>query len=177
MTELHIRDARDDERDTIRELTLSAYQQYAVLMPGLWERYRQGIEEALADRKPADRIVAERDGTLVGSVLLYPIGTVFSSRDGVDMTFEVPEMRLLAVPPEVRGQGVAAALVRECVRRARQSGATALTLHTTDLMTVAMGMYERMGFVRAPELDFHPTPSFTVKGYRLALTEQTGHSR
>jgi hypothetical protein len=32
-------------------------------------------------------------------------------------------------------------------------------------------MYERMGFVRAPELDFHPAPDTTVKGYRLDVGE------
>ena len=35
-----------------------------------------------------------------------------------------------------------------------------------------MRMYEGMGFVRAPELDFFPSPSVTVKGYRLPLTAQ-----
>jgi hypothetical protein len=45
-----------------------------------------------------------------------------------------------------------------------------LTLHTTDMMRVAMGLYERMGFTRAVELDFTPAPGAVVKGYRLALT-------
>jgi ribosomal protein S18 acetylase RimI-like enzyme len=59
--------------------------------------------------------------------------------------------------------------MRECVRRAREAGASALTLHTTDMMTSAVRMYEGMGFARTPELDFHPAPGLTVKGYRLAL--------
>ena len=42
--------------------------------------------------------------------------------------------------------------------------------HTTDMMAVAMRLYERMGFARAPELDFTPAPGFLVKGYRLPLT-------
>jgi len=50
-------------------------------------------------------------------------------------------------------------------------GAPALTLHTHEIMAVAMRMYERMGFVRAPELDFHPAPDVTIKGYRRDLTE------
>jgi hypothetical protein len=39
------------------------------------------------------------------------------------------------------------------------------------MMQTAMRLYERMGFVRAPELDFQPAPATTVKGYRLDLTE------
>jgi ribosomal protein S18 acetylase RimI-like enzyme len=66
---------------------------------------------------------------------------------------------------------VGAALMQECVRRVRKAGGRVLSLHTTHLMQAALRMYERMGFVRAPELDFHPAPGVTVKGYRLDLEE------
>jgi hypothetical protein len=61
------------------------------------------------------------------------------------------------------------------LRRARQSGAAALALHTTDLMQAAMQMYERMGFMRAPDLDFHPVPEVTIKGYRFNLEAEEIH--
>jgi ribosomal protein S18 acetylase RimI-like enzyme len=82
-----------------------------------------------------------------------------------------PEVRLLAVAPLARGRGVGAALMQECVRRVRKTGGRVLSLHTTDMMQAALRMYERMGFVRAPELDFHPAPGVTVQGYRLDLKE------
>jgi hypothetical protein len=34
-------------------------------------------------------------------------------------------------------------------------------------------MYERLGFARAPELDYKPAPDLTVKGYRLDLAGKT----
>ena len=37
MTELHIRDARADDHDAIQDVTLSAYQEYAVSMQAHWE--------------------------------------------------------------------------------------------------------------------------------------------
>jgi len=171
MSRLQIRDARPSDRDAIRAVTLAAYQEYAPLMRAHWEGYRRNILATMAEVKPAEQIVADQDGKVVGAVLLYPAGTVFSSADGAQVTLRWPEVRLLAVAPEARGQGLGAALMRECVRRARQGGAGALTLHTTDIMQVAIRMYERMGFVRAPELDFHPAPEVTVKGYRLDLAE------
>jgi GNAT superfamily N-acetyltransferase len=171
MPRLHIRDAGPGDRDAILAVTLAAYQEYAPVMPANWDRYRDNILATLADVEPAEQIVAEQDGKVVGAVLLYPAGTVFSSGDSVQITLRWPEVRLLAVTPSARGQGIGAGLMRECVRRARQAGAAALTLHTTDIMQVAMRMYERMGFVRAPELDFHPAPDVTVKGYRLDLAE------
>jgi len=169
MPDLQFRDARTTDIEAIRELTLSAYHEYAGLMPTHWDRYRQGILGTLADVKPAEQIVAEQDGALVGTVLLYPSGTVFHTTAGKPVTLSCPEIRLLAVLPAARGRGLGQALVRECLRRARLTGATTVTLHTTDVMRVAMRMYERMGFVRAPELDFQPAEDLTIKGFRLVL--------
>jgi hypothetical protein len=42
-------------------------------------------------------------------------------------------------------------------------------LHTTIVMGVARAMYERMGFMRFPENDFHITDDFTVMAYSLEL--------
>jgi len=81
----------------------------------------------------------------------------------------LPEIRLLAVAPAARGRGVGTALMEECLRRARAAGACAIGLHTVDVMEVAVRMYERMGFVPAPETDFSPVPGFIVKGYRRDL--------
>jgi len=165
-----IRDARPEDRDAIREVTLVAYQEYAALMPGFWDGYRQNIIVSLDEVGSAEQLVAEHHGAIVGTPLLYPPRRMKISRsDSLDMPW--PEVRLLAVAPLVRGRGVGAALMQECVRRVRKTGGPVLSLHTTDMMQAALRMYERMGFVRAPELDFHPAPGVTVQGYRLDLKE------
>ena len=164
MSDLRLRDARDGDGDAIREVTLAAYSVYASIMGPMWEFYRLSILETLADIAPAEQIVAERDGSIVGTALLFPSGTVFQRPDGESAALIWPEMRLLAVAPVAQGFGIGAALVRECIRRAQKSGVAVLTLHTTEAMRVAMAMYERMGFHHAPELDFHPAPNLTVKG-------------
>ncbi len=171
MTNLHIRDAIDADRDAILSVTLAAFEQYAAIMGENWKYYRENIVETLADAKPAEQIVAETEEGIAGAVLLYPAET---ERDGVEETSDAPDgpqIRLLAVAPTARGRGIGAALARECVRRARQSGAAALSLHTTDMMSVAMRMYERMGFVRVPAFDYHPGGDVVVKAYRLDLAD------
>jgi GNAT superfamily N-acetyltransferase len=165
----NIRDARPGDRDAIRDVTLAAYQEYAPKMPAHWQGYRQNILATLARVAPAEQIVAETEGAIAGTVLLYPARGVNAGERDVAIRNAWPEVRLLAVAPGARGRGIGAALMQECVRRARATGATALSLHTSDLMQVALRMYERMGFVRAPELDFHPGPGLTIKGYRLDL--------
>lgn len=166
-----IRDARPADRAAIEAVTLAAYEQYAAVLPAaLWEAYRQNIVATLADATPAMQIVAEKEGALVGSVLLYPAGEDMGGPGrGKAMMLTWPEVRLLAVSPAARGSGAGRRLMEECIRQARAAGATALTLHTTDMMRVAMQLYERMGFERAPDLDFSPAPGITAKGYRLAL--------
>lgn len=169
MNPFTLRDARIEDKDAIRTLTLAANEQYAKVAPAGWEDYRQNILTTLADVLPAEQIVAERNSIIVGTVLMYPADTVFTLDDGTAVRLKSPEVRLLAVAPAARKQGIGRALMRECIERARRAGSSALTLHTTDLMQVAMQMYEHMGFVRAPELDFEPTPGFVVKGYRFLL--------
>jgi GNAT superfamily N-acetyltransferase len=166
-----IREARASDRSAIEAVTLSAYEQYGVVMPpALWVRYRENIVTTLAAAPPGTQIVAEEDGRIVAAVLLYPAGARLVSTGGGSMTLTFPEVRLLAVAPSARGQGIGALLMDECVRRARESGAEALTLHTTDMMRAAMQLYERLGFRRMPELDFEPAPGVTVKGFRLDLS-------
>jgi GNAT superfamily N-acetyltransferase len=139
-------------------------------MQAFWEGYRRNIEASLADVGSAEQLVAERDGAIVGTVLLYPPRRMELPRGGwLEMPW--PEVRLLAVAPAERGRGVGAALMQECVRRVRRAGGRVLSLHTTDRMKAALRMYERMGFVRAPEIDFQPMPGTTVMGFRLDLGE------
>jgi ribosomal protein S18 acetylase RimI-like enzyme len=161
-----IRDARPGDRDAIREVTLAAYAEYAPQMPELWDRYRDNILATLQAPAPAQQFVAERAAAIVGAVLLYPPGVALPGAQG---RMPWPEVRLLAVAPAGRGRGVGTALMQECVRRARAAAAPVLALHTTDLMGAAVRLYERLGFVRAPELDVRVAPSLIVKGYRLDL--------
>jgi len=171
LSAVHVRGARPADRAAIEAVTLAAYQEYAAQMPEHWEAYRQNIVGTLGSVEPRDQLVAEREGKIVGCVLLHPAGSTLTGPRGQSITLSLPEVRLLAVAPEARGLGVGRALMHECIRRAGQSGAAALTLHTTDMMRVAMRLYEGMGFVRSPELDLSPLPGVLVKGFRLGLVQ------
>jgi len=170
MSEFQLRDAREGEQAAIIELTLAAYHEYAAILGENYHFYEESTIATLSDVGPAAQIVAEQDGRLVGAALLYPPGTAFEAPEGMPAPVW-PEVRLVAVPPSARGQGIGKALVQECLRRARKDGCTGLALHTTDMMQVAMAMYERMGFFRTPEFDFYPVPEFQVKAYRLEFKD------
>lgn len=153
----------------IQDLTARAYAEYAAIMdPSGWAGLEHALRHALASNEPMERIVADDGERLIGSVLLYPAGArAYGELTGPS---PVPEVRLLSVPPEARGQGVAGALMMECIRRARLSGSDALGIHTSSSMRVAMQMYERMGFVRLPADDFQPDGTEMVEAFRLPLS-------
>ncbi len=164
-----LRDARPADRPAVAAVTLGAYGQYAATMqPQAWAGLESAVRAALGlDDDAVHRIVAERGGEVVGSVMLYPPAA--DAYGGYTRAAPWPELRLLAVSPAARGAGVGRGLVEECVRRARAMGAPALGLHTSRSMAVAIGLYERMGFVRAPAHDFQPPGAELVTAYQLPL--------
>jgi GNAT superfamily N-acetyltransferase len=172
MTRLLVRDATESDRDGILAVTLAAYVEYAAILGPYWDAYRHDIVATLGAAHPADQFVAEWDSAVAGAVLLIPAGAPLELPTGERASLPLPEVRLLAVAPAARRHGLGEALIRACARRARQAGAAALGLHTVEWMQAAGRLYERLGFVRAPEADFHPAPGVTIKAYRLELESE-----
>ena len=78
----------------------------------------------------ATHIVAVDDGTVIGTCRLLFRG-------------EVARLGRLAVQPERRGDGVAAAILREADRVAAEAGAESIALHA---QTYAQSLYENVGY-------------------------------
>jgi GNAT superfamily N-acetyltransferase len=132
-----------------------------------WEGLSGAIDAGLSSDQEMQRIVALEGDTIVGSALL--LAPTEDAYTGFGIRITAPEVRLVAVEPSARGRGIARALMNECLRRARASGATEIGLHTSQSMKAAIRMYEAMGFQRAPENDFQPPGTELVVGYRLVL--------
>jgi GNAT superfamily N-acetyltransferase len=71
-----------------------------------------------------------------------------------------PIIRLLVVDPAFRGKGIGRALSDECIARAERDGSPIIALHTSPIMSVALPMYMRMGFIKA-----HDAPSIFGVAY------------
>ncbi len=97
-------------------------------------------------------LVARDTTEILGTVLLL------SPEDRLSQVANEGEMefRLLAVEPRSRGRKIGEHLVRACIHRAGTPllSVKRLVICTQPSMLAAQHLYERLGFVRAPDRDF-----------------------
>ncbi|MGV8977282.1 MAG: GNAT family N-acetyltransferase [Cellulomonas sp.] len=156
MSDVEVRVAASDAEVTAAgALTAEAYHADRLIDDG--DEYRDELLDSRRRAREATLLVAMLrpdgggDPVVVGAVTLAPESSSYAE---VAEPGEV-EIRMLAVAPEARRRGVAEALVRACLRESVASGARTVVLSTLDAMAVAHRLYERLGFRRAPERDWH----------------------
>ncbi|HEY6696740.1 MAG TPA: GNAT family N-acetyltransferase [Acidimicrobiales bacterium] len=163
---MDIRPVRPDEHQALGDLTFAAY---AAIDPAVVEEadYVGELRDVAGRVADAEVLVAVDDaGMVLGGVTYVP------GPDSPWAEFSEPQgagIRMLAVAPASQGRGVGAALSRACVDRARATGRSQIVLHSTDRMTAAHRLYERLGFARDASLDWEPVPGFWLRGFRLRL--------
>jgi ribosomal protein S18 acetylase RimI-like enzyme len=148
---MEIRVVGPEEFEQLGWITVAAYRHLHGDAPlGDYEVQLRAVSARAADSVVL--VAVDDAGDLLGGVTYVPdSGRAMSE-------FSDPEaagIRMLAVRPDRQGTGVGRALTEECIRRARSDGRPRVVLHSTDVMVVARRMYERMGFVEAPELDVY----------------------
>jgi GNAT superfamily N-acetyltransferase len=145
-----VRPAVQAERGLIRELLGVAYAPYqAHIPPEVWDRYLADLLDLDRHARNGELLVATVDGAIAGYAAFYPDATA----QGLGWPTGWASGRGLAVDPQRRGRGVAAALMADFERRARQAGAPVFAFHTASFMTTARALYERLGYCRAPAFD------------------------
>ncbi len=138
---LTIRDFQQSDAAGVNTLAAAAFEQFSGDYTD-WPAMRAAVSRL--SEIEGEIIVAERDGTAIGAVAY--VGPGVRKLRYFDQSW--PIIRMLVVDPAARGLGAGRALADECIRRARRDGASVIALHTTPIMTVALPMYKRMGFVR-----------------------------
>lgn len=130
------------DRDAVNAVALSAFAQYSRMYDD-WAAFSEKIGNMAALAESGEIIVAEAGGEIHGAVAYLGPGRPKSSF----FNPEWPVMRMLVVHPSSRGFGIGRRLADECIQFAIRDNARVFALHTTKIMSVALGMYERMGFV------------------------------
>lgn len=85
--------------------------------------------------------MAELDGVIVGGSGIYPTANLPQG------TCELVKLYLSAT---ARGKGLGKLLLQKCIDTARETGYTKMYLETMPELTIAIPMYEKMGFTYLP---------------------------
>jgi ribosomal protein S18 acetylase RimI-like enzyme len=161
--EIRVRRATAEDYPAAGAVTLAAYQPF---LRGPDDDYAAWLVDAAARDAEAELWVAVGDGgDLLGCVTLCPPGSPWReiARD------DEGEFRMLAVSPDAQGRGVGRALVQLVLDRFHGDGAAAVVMSSLAEMRTAHRLYERLGFTRLTERDWHPLPEITLIAFRRTL--------
>src|SRR5918995_2905819 len=126
-----LRPADGSDASQVAELVDAAYGHYVErigMLPGpMTEDYARVIRDAYVT-------VAERDGTIVGVIVL-------------NVTDEGYVIENVAVHPSERGRGLGRTLLELAEDGARHAGFTSIYLYTHEQMTENQALYSRIGYV------------------------------
>lgn len=101
---------------------------------GFWRFDRQGLADART-ATPASRFRVADDTGVAGYAITGRAGSI-------------GYLQRLAVHPEHQRRGIGAALVADALWWVKRRGATSLLVNTQESNTVALALYEHMGFLR-----------------------------
>ncbi len=162
---IEVRPVRPTEHERLGRLIVAAYR----ALPGAVDEpdYERELADVAARAASATVLVAvDAAETVLGGVTYVDgPGNPWAER----LSAGDAGMRMLAVDPSAQGRGIGRLLVEAVVARARAAGRRRLVLHTTPWMVSAHRLYERLGFRRAPELDWQPLPKVPLRAYVLDL--------
>ena len=149
---MRVREATSDDFGEIARLTVAAYR---ALDTWVGDDYAAHLADVAARAGAENTMVLvaeeEADGRILGSVTLtLGDGPYFEWAHGVDGDCG---FRMLAVDPAVQRRGIGPRLVDACLERAWAAGCRKMVIGSTEWMTTAHRIYERIGFRRTPELD------------------------
>ena len=144
MAEIRLRDYQNSDADNLNRIAVSAFDQFRNHYSD-WPAMRAGLSKTSDLGVSGEVIIAELQGAFAGAVAYFGP----DSQKAAFFDQRWPIIRMLVVDPAFRGKGIGRALSEECIARARRDGSPIIALHTSPIMSVALPMYLKMGFVKA----------------------------
>lgn len=151
-----IRDLRPNEFDALGRLLVEIYSNLdGFPTPEQQPRYYQLLANAgRFTEKPGTRVLGavSPKGEVLGALVYFGDMAQYGSSGSANSVANASGIRLLGVGAAHRKTGVGKALTKACIALAQQAGRAQVILHTTQAMQTAWRLYEKLGFVRSPEL-------------------------
>jgi putative acetyltransferase len=129
------RSATNEDRERVEQLVFGVLAEYGLKPdPGATDSDLQDIEGMYLRRGGMFEIVEAADGTLLGTVGLYPVNE------------QTCELRKMYFAHEARGKGLGRYVLERAVESARRLGFRRVTLETASVLEKAIRLYTRFGF-------------------------------
>lgn len=162
---IDIRDFTEQDAGAVNRIAVAAFAQYAEAYDD-WPGFSARIADLASMAGGAELIVAACNGQIRGAVAYLrpdrPKPAFLPADDA--------SIRMLVVDPLHRGHGIGRKLTEECLHRARRDGSAGVSLHTSEIMSVALAMYLRLGFVEIPDITGFRICGVPYRIYRKTLT-------
>ena len=146
MTDIRIRDYQNSDAEDLNRIAVSAFDQFRDQYQD-WPAMRASLSKTSALSATGKIIVVESQNRLVGAVAYF--GPDSQKAPFFDQRW--PVIRMLVVDPAFRGQGLGRTLSMACIARTKRNASKVIALHTSPIMTIALAMDLRMGFVRVAD--------------------------
>lgn len=170
-----VRNATSGEFKTVGQLMVAVYSRLQGFpKPSEQPNYYRLLENVgeLTSKPGTELLVAISPGNrIAGAVVYFNDMAHYGSGGTATLERNAAGFRLLAVDPEMRGQGIGSLLTSACIKKAKDDQREQLIIHTTKAMQTAWKMYEKAGFRRSEDLDFQQG-ELPVFGFRLKLNDQ-----
>jgi GNAT superfamily N-acetyltransferase len=144
MTEIRLRDYESADAEELNRIAVSAFDQFRDHYRD-WPAMLAGLSKTSDLSASGEVIIAELQNKFAGAVAYFGP----NSQKAAFFDQRWPIIRMLVVDPAFRGKGIGRALSDECIARAKRDGSPIIALHTSPIMSVALPMYLKMGFVKA----------------------------
>jgi putative acetyltransferase len=142
--ELIIRPIAPGDSAALARAVRNTLAEFGAAKPGTayYDEATDHLYELFSQTPRSAYFVAELNGEVLGG------GGIFPTQGLPADTVELVKLYLL---PAARGRGVGKALIMHCFEAARAHGYARVYLETTDELTQAIPLYERLGFTYLPE--------------------------
>ena len=144
MAGIRLRDYESADAQNLNRIAVSAFDQFRDHY-GDWPAMLAGLSKTSDLSASGEVIIAELQDKFAGAVAYFGP----NSQKAAFFDQRWPIIRMLVVDPAFRGKGIGRALSDECIARAKRDGSPIIALHTSPIMSVALPMYLKMGFVKA----------------------------
>jgi ribosomal protein S18 acetylase RimI-like enzyme len=147
---------RQGTKDDVQDLKKLAIKSWTPYQKELTDENWNSLKQTLSNDKTYEELLEQSDCIICVTDSDNIIGMAFIVPNGNPTDIYLKEwsyIRFVSVNPKFGGQGIGTKLTIKCIEKAKENGEKTIALHTSEMMSNARHIYERLGFKILREID------------------------